>query len=274
VSTTRKLFFLVPETPPNQPAIAPSKSDEAEDRACGYRGGRRLRRFDRLLLGGCYVVAVGLLVLLDLGAGLLDRDTLGFGNSIGGTRAGFVGLGLVSGHKGLHGGHGSALKGLRFVASRRSNLLFDPGERVRGVGKRWGGRLSRRGGGLTNTADDAGEAVERAAEERSDGGRQQIEYDQCRDGPGRQAVVSAGRIAGAAGKAACHVASEERRDDSGDDEPDAAAHGKRACVRVVRRRWVENGRADPDTEQIEEELGGKRYRNAREDRTPAKFPKF
>ncbi|MGI0526604.1 hypothetical protein [Rhizobium giardinii] len=50
--------------------------EEAKDGSGGNRSGRGLGRVNSLLFGGVDIVAVGLFILFDLRAGLVERDAL------------------------------------------------------------------------------------------------------------------------------------------------------------------------------------------------------
>jgi hypothetical protein len=79
-----------------------------------------------LAFGRLNTLAVLLLILLDLGPGLLDRNVLGFCESVRGPIARILRLLLIAGNGGPHGGNGRVTHRCRVVAAcNPSKRLLD-----------------------------------------------------------------------------------------------------------------------------------------------------
>ncbi|MNV44255.1 hypothetical protein D3C71_1360080 [compost metagenome] len=81
-------------------------------------------------------------------------------------------------------------------------------------------------------------------------------------------MIATGRFAGATRKSAGDIASDESRDDTGDDKPEASGDRKRRCFRIVGGGRIEDCSADADAEQVEEELDRECNDDSSENRAP------
>ena len=88
-------------------------------------------RFCRLLLGGIDRLSILLLVLLNAGSSLFDRNTLSAGDRLGGALARLLGLLLVTRKGGPHRSDSRIAQGCRIVAARSTaEGLLDRGEGI------------------------------------------------------------------------------------------------------------------------------------------------
>ncbi len=122
---------------------AQNKTKRRQEGRCRHGTGGGVGGLRRLLLGLVNRLAVLLLVLRHLLAGLVNRDVAGSCDRFSGTVAGVSGLLLVAGHSSPHGRHGSIAQGRRVIAARgAAQGLLDGGERVSRSSKTWSCSLS------------------------------------------------------------------------------------------------------------------------------------
>ena len=121
---------------------------------------------------------------------------------------------------------------------------------------------------LPQTADCAGDAVEGAANDAADRRRHEVEHQQGRERPTRQAMQGPGGGDRLAGHAGCDVTAGKGGDDPGKHVPEAGDDREGGDGRIVAGAGIERRDADADAQHRQENLDDKADDDAGEDRSP------